>query len=278
MAVNNVVINGETVLDLRNATATADKILKGATAYGASGELLVGTAAAGIQIAIGPAAPEDPQESMIWVKAAGGHYVFSETEPEAPTDCLVWFRVTSTGIITRADVYSAGVWTAADAYMYLSGTWVQIASSWNGELFQSGNQYSDYTGGWPAKLGTLTESDPYLKYSAGTQNIVVSSGKKIDITDFTQLHIIGRGRGDYSSGGGVSARIPVFGIAAAIGTTSVTFAAKINMTSGYIGDLSTMTEEKVLDISSFTGEYYIAATITGSHTSATLGIKKMWLV
>lgn len=47
MAVNNVVINGETVLDLRNATATAADILEGATAYGASGELLVGTARAG---------------------------------------------------------------------------------------------------------------------------------------------------------------------------------------------------------------------------------------
>lgn len=44
MAVNNVVINGETILDLRNATATAAQILEGATAYGASGELLVGTA------------------------------------------------------------------------------------------------------------------------------------------------------------------------------------------------------------------------------------------
>lgn len=47
MAVNNVVINGETVLDLRNATATAADILEGATAYGASGELLTGTAKSG---------------------------------------------------------------------------------------------------------------------------------------------------------------------------------------------------------------------------------------
>lgn len=44
MAVNNVIVNGETILDLRNATATAAQILEGATAYGASGELLVGTA------------------------------------------------------------------------------------------------------------------------------------------------------------------------------------------------------------------------------------------
>lgn len=47
MAVNHVVINGETILDMRGATATAADITDGVTAYGASGELLVGTAKPG---------------------------------------------------------------------------------------------------------------------------------------------------------------------------------------------------------------------------------------
>lgn len=47
MGVNVVKYGSKTILDLTDATATAADILEGATAYGASGELLVGTARAG---------------------------------------------------------------------------------------------------------------------------------------------------------------------------------------------------------------------------------------
>lgn len=233
----------------------------------------------GLQVVTGVAEPGNPRENMVWVKSdkAGRKYVFAASEPGSPAEGLIWFRATAAGIITRADIYTAGAWVAVDTYMYLGGSWVQIASAWNGELFENGNLYSDYTGGWLAKSGTLSETDPYLKFTAGSQNIVASSGKMIDLTDFAQLHIIGRGRGDYSSGGGTSARVPDFGVAKTIGASSVTYAAKASMTSGYIGDLATFTEEKVLDITSLSGEYYVAMTITGSHIGATLGVKKIWL-
>lgn len=42
--VNVVVVGGKTRLDLRDATATASAILQGATAYGANGNLIHGTA------------------------------------------------------------------------------------------------------------------------------------------------------------------------------------------------------------------------------------------
>lgn len=45
--VNKVVYGGTTLIDLTDATCTADKILQGYTAYGASGEKLVGTASGG---------------------------------------------------------------------------------------------------------------------------------------------------------------------------------------------------------------------------------------
>ncbi len=43
MAVNQVVINGETVLDLTSDTVTADKLLSGCTAHDASGTQITGT-------------------------------------------------------------------------------------------------------------------------------------------------------------------------------------------------------------------------------------------
>ena len=248
----------------------------------------------------GTSAPSSPQENDIWVKTSISIPSWEFSETAAPTWGMskgyVYFASTyvagfaqreNTGLnflkknaiftnLIGCHQYDGSAWHNMDAYIYHSG-WHQFSSTWDGELFENGNLYEDYTGGWPAKLGTLSETSPYLKYSAGSQNIVVSSGKMIDLTNYSQLHVIGRGRGDYTSSGSVLARVPDFGVAKTIGSTSVTYAAKVSMTSGYIGDLSTLTEEKVLDISSLSGEYYVAMTITGSHTGATLGVKKIWL-
>ena len=43
MAVNQVIINGETVVDLRNDTVSSDKLLKGATAHDKTGASITGT-------------------------------------------------------------------------------------------------------------------------------------------------------------------------------------------------------------------------------------------
>lgn len=43
MAVNHVIINGETVVDLRNDTVSADKLIKGATAHDKTGATITGT-------------------------------------------------------------------------------------------------------------------------------------------------------------------------------------------------------------------------------------------
>ena len=46
--VNKVVLGNETLVDLTDATATADKILTGYTAYGSDGNKLTGTAGASV--------------------------------------------------------------------------------------------------------------------------------------------------------------------------------------------------------------------------------------
>lgn len=46
--VNKVILGSETLVDLTDATASADKILNGYTAYGSDGNKLVGTAGASV--------------------------------------------------------------------------------------------------------------------------------------------------------------------------------------------------------------------------------------
>lgn len=64
MSTAKVTVNGNTILDLTDATATADKILAPYTAYGADGSKLVGTA----------------------TSASGVGYVYSDLNGEAPVD------------------------------------------------------------------------------------------------------------------------------------------------------------------------------------------------
>lgn len=208
-------------------------------------------------------------------------------------DGAVWIKTMSDSVVsfnaikknmlevypTAASQYVSGAWETCVAYIYQNGAWKQF---WNGELFENGNLYSDHTGGWPVTMGVQRSTDPYLYYNAGAQNLIFGTAKKIDVTNFSSLHVIGRGRGDYAYQGGVSARTPSFGIASALsssGSGGVTYAARADLSVGYVGisTLPSFTTESVLDLTSYSGEYYIAFSVTGSHTNAEIAIKKVWL-
>ena len=59
MAVNKVVYGTTVLVDLTEDTVTADKLLKGATAHDASGELITGTMKAGIDTSDATATAND---------------------------------------------------------------------------------------------------------------------------------------------------------------------------------------------------------------------------
>ena len=130
----------------------------------------------GLRVAVGLTAPSSPRENTVWVKSdkAGKQYVFATSEPGSPAEGLIWFRATAAGIITRADVYTGGAWVAADTYMYLGGAWVQIATSWDGTLFDAGNQYEAVTGGWSV------DNSYYGGGSIGTSIVGGSGGNLAD--------------------------------------------------------------------------------------------------
>ena len=105
----------------------------------------------GIKVVTGITEPSNPKENMIWVKSvnAGNKHVFSVDEPAEPFEGLIWFSASEDGIITQANVYANGAWNRVDAYMYLSGAWVHIASSIV-YLYNRGDTCDAVSGGWEA--------------------------------------------------------------------------------------------------------------------------------
>lgn len=158
---------------------------------------------AGWRVAVGLTEPGAPRENMLWVKSdrAGGKYVFAETEPENPPEGLIWFRVSSMGIITRADVYADGAWAAADAYMYLTGSWVRIAAALV-YLIRGGDQCANVTGGWKGVRyywsASLPGGVPHVTWAEDGVSVTASgtaagsllvTEKPIDVTQYGALLI-----------------------------------------------------------------------------------------
>ena len=115
----------------------------------------------GLRIVSGLTEPARPKENMIWVKSdkAGKEYVFAEAAPEAPAEGLIWFSAAGDGIITQANVYADGAWNRVDAYMYLSGTWVHIASAIV-YLYNKGDTCDAVSGGWAAAPWRINSGAP----------------------------------------------------------------------------------------------------------------------
>lgn len=200
--------------------------------------------------------PTSPKENMIWVKVdikKSPKYVFAVEAPESPSDGLIWFQATNAGIITQTNVYTGGAWLAADTYMYLGGKWVQIASAWNGELFDNGNQYTPVTGGWVGN--NQTEIGTTLTLKVANSRPIVSTQKAIDLTGFTKLHCIAdRAFGKFGVTGikNLTANEPNWVASAGIGTS-----------------------DTVLDISAIESGY-IQCFAVASY-GVTINVTKMWL-
>lgn len=104
--------------------------------------------------------PSTVSENAIWVKTEKiGAWYFSGTQPEGMQEWDVWFptgtsspdefnALKKNGIQvypTSAKQYVSGALVGKTAKIYRNGEWVTL---WNGELYDSGNQYEHATGGW----------------------------------------------------------------------------------------------------------------------------------
>ena len=157
----------------------------------------------------GTTAPSNPKENMIWVNTSTKitSYIFSATKPTAASG-RVWFSTSTPSLVefnalkkngiqvypTSAKQYVDGAFVSIEAHCYQNGEWNQFSMSWDGTLYNAGDQYTGITGGWKAASGAG------LKATFNSTNITVSktgadeafetalyTENKIDTTGFTKL-------------------------------------------------------------------------------------------
>lgn len=120
----------------------------------------------------GTSAPANPKEGYIWVKTStpisnydinswlnvipgysmkdGFTYIYGKPEWEAnrvvnvidDKGNIIYFNF---GICIQQQ---GSTWHTVDAFVFHNGSWMQFSTTYNGELFYQGNQFTDVTGGW----------------------------------------------------------------------------------------------------------------------------------
>lgn len=98
-----------------------------------------------------------------------------------------------------------GKWYRKDAKVYRNGAWLQFstwAAPWNGELFQSGNQYTDHTGGWAYTFSWTGSVDfsSNIYWSVTNITAFVYTARTIDVTKYSRLRFTGSLWGSWSFG------------------------------------------------------------------------------
>lgn len=156
MSTAKVTVNGTTIVDMTDATATADKILAPYTAYGADGSLLVGTASGGLEY-----------EEGTWT----------------PSEDVAIAIITLTGTHTSAPFYymiadtMGGVYLSANMCLY--NAYYNYHQLFGCTMAKSGNddyEYGVLTGGYRLAGGSVVSklsialTSPYTSSSDSTVN------------------------------------------------------------------------------------------------------------
>lgn len=109
----------------------------------------------------GASKPDDPKDNTIWANATVTDWVIGANQPESPSDGLLWLQTGITGtefnalkknaiqiILKAAMMYLTGSWQYIEAHISKGGSWIQFSREWDGTLYEPGNQYEVFTGGW----------------------------------------------------------------------------------------------------------------------------------
>ena len=233
------------------------------------------------------AQPSSPKENTIWIntdsKITG--WVFSPEAPGSPSDGLVWIKTGLSSAVAfnalkknslrvcpiQAKQRLSGVWADKTAKSFLVGTWTDW---WDGStLYDSGDEIEPTTGGWSEqafkasndvgkpKAPTVKKGAENMKvdlagYSGGSYYCgCLMTGNAVDLTGFTSIKI---------------------------NITAITSNVYLRVASAHSNDYTSeaslqisKTGESALDISSITGEKYLAIAIAQVNASVTFD--RIWL-
>lgn len=213
--------------------------------------------------AFGSAAPEAPEAGAVWVSANSASPVSFNTLKKNAI------------MVYPGDVfqYENGAWVKKNALFFQNGSWQTV---WDGTLFDYGNEYTDYTGGFIKKnnygsgASLRTEADGSIKLvppgGESTGGCIYYTANKIDLTNYTTLHFYGL-IWNYNADNGCGV-----GVYSDIGSSSSD--CRVSLMSGYRDSKNT---EHTLDISALTGSFHIAAWMQGHSNYNAFGMCKLWL-
>lgn len=143
-------------------------------------------------------------------------WVFSAKEPTEPEVGMVWIALGDSSAVEfnalknntlqvypiSAKQYEGGKWVGKTAFSYQDGEWTDW---WNGQLYDSGNEWEHITGGWASKPFRIDkssdytpkaypitkESDHILLSANMTENtsMIICHETPIDLTEWTSISI-----------------------------------------------------------------------------------------
>lgn len=216
----------------------------------------------------GTTSPAKADHNMIWLNTPNEitSYALTAAEPETPVEGMAWITIGDSGLIKMASPvggdwitvypisakqYIGGTWADVTAKSYLNGEWVDW---WNGELYDSGNEFTDITGGWVQVNGTLTKNADNLTLTNVGANAstyaAAYTANMIDLTDVKEIRV---------NASGTIAE----GLRACCLVASKTKTTSRTAVAAEVGFETTM-QEHVLDTTSLTGSYYIGILAAGS--------------
>lgn len=242
--------------------------------------------------------PGTAEENTIWIKSSRAvtKTLFQREEPASPTAGTVWIKQGITAHApfrpvedadfllypVSAKQYTGSAWTnVPDVATYINGAW----ENWHTHLYDRGNEYTDFTGGWNAiaramdsncyaVTPTLTREAQslYVTATSFANSYYRASGISLvaaDFIDLTNVSTIGVETSD-------SAGSATLGLRAS-GESYINSNTMVSCSNG-----SSTKNSFTLDVSSISGlrEVSIVVTSGGSTSSANpmaLRVHRVWL-
>lgn len=209
-----------------------------------------------------PSSADDGEIAVISTTAAENVYVQSE-EPSEPATGDLWITYSASG--NHPSNAGNVIVYPTNAYQYAEGSWAKIPmfiwadGKWNSPLIyllDADDECTDITGGWNlyGTVSSMASKIPEgLKVSAantGYQKSGVQTKNAINVSDYSRIVFVGR----------VTAYYSYFGTRAGIQKNKASTVDEVTNDAAYVSINKTGEFSLSLDVSSYTGDYYVGIT------------------